>query len=98
MEMTKFRGLYRILLNTLIIAAFLIPGAAFAQKSKKKGAKAQADTIAADKDAQKVAREHYNNGKAFYEEEDYAAALTEFQAAYDTRPHPIVPAVVRPSS
>ncbi len=37
----------------------------------------------ADATAKKVAGEHYRKGVAFYKEENYAAALAEFTAAYD---------------
>jgi hypothetical protein len=43
-----------------------------------------------EKDIQTVARERYQNGKSYYEDEKYAEALVEFQAAYDAKPHPIV--------
>ncbi len=44
----------------------------------------------AEKDIQVIAREHYQNGKSFYEDGKYAEALVEFQAAFDAKPHPIV--------
>ena len=42
------------------------------------------------RDPQEIAREHYQRGKQLYDAGNYAESLIEFQAAYDTKPHPIV--------
>lgn len=40
--------------------------------------------------AEEAARRHFQSATALYEAGDYELALTEFQAAYDAKPHPTV--------
>jgi hypothetical protein len=45
---------------------------------------------AQDDDNQRIAREHYANGKNLYDQGDYTNALAEFETAYNAKPHPVV--------
>ena len=77
MRIVHTRNLKICLIVGLAVLGTLISQNGFAQAS-------------GGKDAQQIARERYQNGKMFYEQERYAEALVEFQAAYDAKPHPVV--------
>ena len=71
-------GVFRTLLISL---AVLTSTSAMAQEP---------ENTATEEENQALARDHYKKGKMFYDEENFAASLIEFQAAYDAKPHPIV--------
>ena len=77
MRIVHTRNLKICLIVGLAVLGMLMPQVGFTQN-------------AAGDDAQAIARERYQNGKTYYEQERYAEALVEFQAAYDAKPHPVV--------
>ena len=89
MSVTQKRTLGIFALSATLIAVLSISIDARAGKKKKagKGKDTAADVV---DNAQQAAREHYAKGKSLYEEGNFAESLTEFTAAYDTKPHPTV--------
>ncbi|MDJ0762396.1 MAG: PEGA domain-containing protein [Myxococcota bacterium] len=47
------------------------------------------DTADTAEDVRAIARKHYQRGKELYEAGKFELAQKEFQAAYDTKPHPV---------
>jgi PEGA domain len=84
------RKLGGLLLMVVFLATVLAPEAAFAKKKRKKNRKKKEVAAEVTNDQQTAAREHYKAGKSLYDVGDFAAALVEFQAAYDAKPHPVV--------
>jgi tetratricopeptide (TPR) repeat protein len=78
--------------NVLWFLAFsaALAVASSAEARRRRGGDAPAETPPPPDPAQATAREHYDHAKALFDEGKFEEALTEFQAAYDARPHPIV--------
>ena len=90
MSVTQKRTLGILALSATLIALLAISTDAWAGKKKKGKGKGKATAADVSDAAQQEAREHYAKGKALYEEGKFAESLTEFTAAYDTKPHPTV--------
>lgn len=96
MQSTYSRFLKASLLVLVALALAVAPDVGLAKKKgkgkkgKKAAAAAKAEEEKPSEDVQVKAREHYSKGKEFYEAQNYAEAMTEFQQAYDLKPHPTV--------
>lgn len=90
MDSTYTRFLKATLLALMALTLAFIPETGLAKKKAKAKKAEAAEAAAPADDAQAKAREHYTKGKELYEAQDYAGALTEFQGAYDIKPHPTV--------
>jgi hypothetical protein len=92
MTSTRFRKLGTFLITLFVVTMLIVPANALAKKNqkKKKGKKDKAAEVEAETPEQKEAREHYSKGKALYDEGEFEAALFEFSAAYEIKPHPTV--------
>lgn len=97
MAVSRVRELETVILSVLLMISLLITSEVMAQKKKRKGNKESGKAAALEKneaastaDSQSLARQRYSKGKSFYEEGKFEEALIEFQAAYDSKPHPTV--------
>ncbi len=95
MTSSRIRSLGLLLVNLLIVTAFLVPADALAGKKRKKRWRKKAKAAKVEKaepetPEQIKAREHYSNGKALYDEQKFEEALQEFQAAFRIKSHPTV--------
>src|SRR5262245_32969018 len=85
-ETTSLRAVRRLAPGALVASIVLLSAAPLEARRRHETPAPAAPTDP----AQAAAKEHYDRARGLFDQEMFEDALSEFQAAYEARPHPIV--------